>query len=103
MAYDTYTDLYVNSSAMILYTMYSRSISEVEVSQSPAAATPRAKDVEVCVKREPFHLGGMKMQLPIQSTTRNHPVAKPKKLQRPEGEKCQLPGKFTAWLLDFQR
>jgi len=34
--------LYVNSSAMILYTMYSRSISEVEVSQSPAAATPRA-------------------------------------------------------------
>ena len=89
MAYDTYTDLYVNSSAMILYTMY-RSISDVEVSQSPAAATPRAKDVEVCVKREPFHLGGMKMQLPIQSTTRNHPGAKPKKLQRPEGEKCQL-------------
>jgi len=86
MAYDTYTDLYVNSSAMILYTMY-RSISDVEVSQSPAAATPRAKDVEVCVKREPFHLGGMKMQLPIQSTTRNHPGAKPKKLQRPEGGK----------------
>jgi len=56
-----------------------------------------------CLKREPFHLSGMKMQLRIQSTTRNHPGAKPKKLQRPEGGKCQLPGKFTAWLLDFQR
>jgi len=44
------------------------------------------------------------MQLRIQSTTRNHPGAKPKKLQRPEGGGgCQLPGKFTAWLLDFQR
>ena len=102
MAYDTYTDLYVNSSAMILYTMY-RSISDVEVSQSPAAATPRAacrvsKERTISLERyenavtNPIHY----KKPPRRKTEK---VATPRRGKMP----ASFPGKFTAWLLDFQR
>lgn len=93
--YDTYTS--VNSvSAMILYTILYRSISDVEVSQS---------QIQMCVKREAFHSGQAVWEYshtnPIHYKQKPPPAQNRKSCNAQRGAKmpASIPGKFTAWLL----